>query len=79
MPVIYLDSLSFSALAPVFKLLPSKHKKTTIWHAREFASTLQETSISPHRSTRVNKTLCQEPRLYSFTSIICLQFWKQHK
>jgi hypothetical protein len=38
MPIVSLDSLSFSGLAGTFKLLPSKHMETSIYHARPFAS-----------------------------------------
>jgi len=40
-PVVSLDSLSFSGLACTNKLLPSKHTQTSIWHARPHASTFE--------------------------------------
>jgi len=39
MSVVYVDGLSFSGLMWTFKLLPSKHTETSIWHARPFSST----------------------------------------
>jgi hypothetical protein len=37
MPIVSLDGLSFSGLAWMFKLLPSKITHTSILHARSFA------------------------------------------
>jgi hypothetical protein len=31
---MFLDVLSFSGLAWTFKLLPSKHMETSVWHAK---------------------------------------------
>jgi len=39
MPVISRGSLSFSGLVWMFKLQPSKHTETGIWHARPFTNT----------------------------------------
>jgi hypothetical protein len=39
MLIVSLDSLSFSGLAWMFKLLPSKHTETGMWHARLYTST----------------------------------------
>jgi len=41
MPVVSLDSLSFSGLAYTNKLLPSKHTETSVWRARPHDSTFE--------------------------------------
>ena len=34
MPVVYLNSQSFSGLSGMFTLQPSKHTEISMWHAR---------------------------------------------
>lgn len=41
MPIVYFCGLSFSGVTWAFKLLPSKHTVTSVWHSKPFASTLQ--------------------------------------
>jgi hypothetical protein len=42
MSVMSHDSQSVSGLMWAFKLLPTKHTETSIWHVRLFASTFRD-------------------------------------
>jgi len=40
MPIVHLCGLGFSGITWTFKLLPSKHTETSVWHVKPFASAL---------------------------------------
>jgi len=71
MPVVSHIDLSFSILLWTFKLLPSKHTETSMWHSaiRQY---LLGTSVRPRRMIRVNilcfKWICYYAQLSGYAS-----------